>query len=165
MTLAYTVCETSIGPVHVAWTDRGIVFLSSGIDSEETLRQKLRPYSASLPVRDQGRQAELTALLEGWLSGAPYEGPIDLRALSSFARAVLEETRRIPRGEVRTYGWLAARVGRPGAARAVGTAMRRNPVPLLIPCHRVVRETGELGNYSMGGPAVKERLLAMEGAR
>ena len=89
---------------------------------------------------------------------------MDLSFVSPFEQAVLAACRAIPRGEVRTYADLAAAVGRPGAARAVGNAMRRNPVPLLVPCHRVVRRDGTIGQYSMGGPEMKRRLLQLEGA-
>lgn len=96
--------------------------------------------------------------------GRVYEGPLDLSAQTPFRRQVLEATRKIPRGEVRTYGALAASLGRPGAARAVGTALAHNPLPLLIPCHRVVAAHFRLGQYSDGGPLMKRRLLADEGA-
>ncbi len=68
-----------------------------------------------------------------------------------------------PRGEVRPYGWIAAEIGRPKAVRAVGTALAHNPVPLVVPCHRVVRSDGFIGQYSMGGPDAKRRILAAEG--
>ena len=70
----------------------------------------------------------------------------------------------IPRGEVRPYGWIAAEIGRPKAVRAVGTALGHNPVPLIVPCHRVVRSDGYIGQYSLGGPANKRAILAAEGA-
>jgi O-6-methylguanine DNA methyltransferase len=70
----------------------------------------------------------------------------------------------IPRGEVRPYGWIAAEIGRPKAVRAVGTALGHNPVPLIVPCHRVVRSDGTLGQYSLGGPENKRTILAAEGA-
>jgi O-6-methylguanine DNA methyltransferase len=82
---------------------------------------------------------------------------------SEFYQRVWQETSRIPRGKVSTYGQVAGKISHPRAARAVGTALGANPFPLLIPCHRVIRSSGELGNYSAGGPAVKQRLLAMEG--
>jgi O-6-methylguanine DNA methyltransferase len=85
----------------------------------------------------------------------------DLRGLSEFEEAVLRKTLEIPRGEVRPYGWVAREIGRPGAVRATGTALGRNPVPLLIPCHRVIRSDGQPGNYGFG-PAMKEDLLAAE---
>jgi methylated-DNA-[protein]-cysteine S-methyltransferase len=81
-----------------------------------------------------------------------------------FHRQVLERLLTIPPGETRSYGWLAAAVGRPRAARAVGAAMARNPFPVLYPCHRVVPADGSLGQYGFGGPAMKARLLAWEAA-
>jgi len=82
-----------------------------------------------------------------------------------FERAVLQALRRIPPGQVRTYGEIARTLGKPSAARAVGTACARNPLPLLIPCHRVVRSDGKLGGYSLrGGVALKRQLLEAEGA-
>ena len=71
---------------------------------------------------------------------------------------------QIPRGEVRPYGWIASEIGHPAAVRAVGTALGHNPVPLLIPCHRVVRSDGHIGQYSLGGPENKRTLLEWEGA-
>lgn len=96
--------------------------------------------------------------------GTPGDLPVDLRSRSQFQQAVLEVTATIPKGEVRPYGWLAKEVGNPGAVRAVGSTMARNPVPLIIPCHRVVRTDGHIGNYSLGGPHNKRSLLAEEGA-
>ncbi len=90
--------------------------------------------------------------------------PVDLQ-VGPFERKVLEELRRIPRGETRTYAEIARRLGHPGAARAVGNACAHNPVPLVIPCHRVVPARGGIGNYSAtGGPETKRKLLVREGA-
>jgi O-6-methylguanine DNA methyltransferase len=85
----------------------------------------------------------------------------DLRGLSPFEYDVLMKTLEIPAGQVRPYGWVAREIGRPGAVRATGSALGRNPVPLLIPCHRVTRSDGTPGNYAFG-PALKERLLRAE---
>jgi len=160
----YTRCHTSLGPIYVAWTEKGIACLSLEEEGDEAFRASCRECTGQTPVRDDSRRAELEAVLEGWLAGEPYDGPVDLSFLSPFEQAVLAVCRAIPRGEVRTYADLAAAVGRPGAARAVGNAMRRNPVPLLVPCHRVVRRDGTIGQYSMGGPEMKRRLLQLEGA-
>ena len=80
---------------------------------------------------------------------------VDLRGLSEFEQAVLLKAREIPRGQVRTYGWIASEIGRPLAVRAVGTALRKNPVPIFIPCHRVVRSDRQLGQYALGGTEQK----------
>lgn len=96
--------------------------------------------------------------------GNPDGLPLDLDRLTDFQRSVLGITASIPRGQVRPYGWLAAEAGRPGAARAVGSVMARNPVPLIVPCHRVVRSDGTLGEYSLGDTSNKRLLLEREGA-
>jgi len=96
---------------------------------------------------------------------AVFAGPVDLARVGPFEREVLAQVRRIPAGQVRTYRQVALALGEPGAARAVGTACARNPLPLLIPCHRVVRSDGGLGGYSLrGGVHLKRRLLRDEGA-
>ena len=102
----------------------------------------LRP--ASAPPRSLGRR-------------------FDLRGLSEFERAVLLKALEIPRGQVRTYAWVAREIGHPSAVRAVGSALRKNPVPVLIPCHRVVRTDGQIGNYALGGSQAKRHILAAEG--
>ena len=87
----------------------------------------------------------------------------DLREVTAFERDVLLKTAGIPRGQVRTYGWVAREIGRPAAVRAVGTALANNPIPVLIPCHRVIRSDGVIGNYGAGGPEAKREILAREG--
>ena len=88
---------------------------------------------------------------------------LDLRGHTDFERDVWHKALEIPRGEVRPYGWIAAEIGRPKAVRAVGTALGHNPVPLIVPCHRVVRTDGTIGQYSLGGPENKRTILAAEG--
>jgi len=105
------------------------------------------------PPLDVGR-----ALATGQADGVA----IDLRGLSPFATAVLGQVAAIPRGQVRSYGAIATSVGSPRAVRAVGTAVGRNPIPLLVPCHRVVRSDGRIGEFAMGVDA-KRKLLAGEG--
>jgi O-6-methylguanine DNA methyltransferase len=85
--------------------------------------------------------------------------------LTPFSQAVLRKTREIPRGEVRPYGWVAREIGHPAAVRAVGTALANNPIPYFIPCHRVVRTDGKIGNYGGGGPEAKRAILTLEGVR
>lgn len=160
---AYTTIETPLGPVNVAWNDRGLsaVTLASSTQAfEEATSQALgrRVYRVDAPPQ------RLVRALNAWLGGdmrAPLS--FDLRSVTPFMRAALLKAREIPYGEVRPYSWIAREIGRPGAVRAVGTAMARNPIPLFIPCHRVVRADGHLGSYSMGGPESKRRILNAEG--
>lgn len=84
-----------------------------------------------------------------------------LTTLTDFQLRVLEETLKIPLGEARTYSWIARKIGMPGAVRAVGSALRKNPYPLLIPCHRVIKSSGDTGEYSRG-KGVKKKLLELE---
>jgi O-6-methylguanine DNA methyltransferase len=100
---------------------------------------------------------------EAMEAGTPGRLPVDLRSRTPFEVKVLRIAASIPRGEVRPYGWLAREADRPDAARAVGSTMARNPIPLIIPCHRVVRSDGHLGEYSLGGPHNKVGLLSHEG--
>lgn len=159
----YTACETPIGTVRAAWTGRGLVCLGLSDETEEAFRTRVRMRAGEEPRRDDSRQAELEELLRRWLAGEAVDPVLDLSGLGPFERAVLERTRRIPRGQVETYGSIARALGNPRAARAVGAALRRNPIPLLIPCHRVVSSTGRLQGFAYGGPARKAQLLKMEG--
>lgn len=102
---------------------------------------------------------EIGAYLSGRLRS--FRAPCDLSGLSAFTRAVLEITARIPYGQVRSYRWIAGQLGKPGASRAVGNALARNPIPIIIPCHRVVRSDGDLGGYALG-LHWKRKLLELE---
>jgi methylated-DNA-[protein]-cysteine S-methyltransferase len=93
-----------------------------------------------------------------------FPDALDISGVTPFQRAVWQATREIPYGQTRSYGWLAARVGKPRAARAVGQALGANPWPIVVPCHRVVASNGGLGGYG-GGLDMKERLLRLEGVR
>jgi O-6-methylguanine DNA methyltransferase len=160
---SYTSLTSPIGPVFVAYNGTGISAVMRVADEQEfeqVFRERFgrRIYPAS----------ELPQLVQrAWaahFSGQAVDAAaFDLRELSEFERAVLEKALNIPYGEVRSYAWIAREIGRPKAVRAVGTALGHNPVPLLIPCHRVVRSDGMLGQYSMGGPEVKRAVLAAEG--
>lgn len=132
-------------------TARGVVKIRLGREPEP-------PSPGARRVLERARR-ELGEYLAG--QRAFFSVPVDLSGLPAFQRKVLEAARRIPFGEARPYAWLARRIGHPRAARAVGTALGRNPVPILVPCHRVLRGDGDLGGY-LFGPAVKERLLRLE---
>jgi methylated-DNA-[protein]-cysteine S-methyltransferase len=116
-----------------------------------------------LSLDESRRVADVASFLESVLGRRPREACpcIDLEGLSAFTRSVLETTIAIPWGETRSYKWVACRIGKPGAARAVGQALGRNPVPLVIPCHRVVKEDGTIGGFG-AGIDWKEWLLEIE---
>jgi O-6-methylguanine DNA methyltransferase len=160
---AYFPLESPLGRVFVAFNDAGVSAVMRAeytADFEQAFRDRFdRPiYPAPEPPATLARALD-TQLRHG--GRVPIQ--FDLRGLSEFERAVLLKAREIPRGEVRPYAWVAREIGHPKAVRAVGTALAHNPVPLLIPCHRVVRSDGHLGAYSMGGTEAKQTVLTAEG--
>jgi len=153
--------ETPIGPVFVAYNREGIAAVRRAESAEDFERAFLERHGRpAYPVAEL--PASLVRSLRRQLAGQRTRLRFDLRGRSAFEREVLLAALGIPYGEVRPYGWLAHEIGRSGAARAVGSALGRNPVPLLIPCHRVVRENGGLGGYVFG-PEAKRTLLEAEG--
>jgi methylated-DNA-[protein]-cysteine S-methyltransferase len=162
--LHFTSLAAPLGDVYVAYSDRGIAYLDLAAGDAAFRRTVRARFGVDAP-RDPQPPADLLDSLRAFLADfAWYPGPVDLTRVGPFQRRVLEQLRRIPRGEVRTYRAIAGEIGHPGATRAVGTACARNPVPLVIPCHRVVRSDGGLGGYSLrGGVALKRRLLEQEG--
>jgi O-6-methylguanine DNA methyltransferase len=159
----YATLSSPIGPVFVAWNGRGVSSVAVAGDPgafETRFRAEVgRPIGAAATV-----PARLQRAIERRIAGdrgVPIE--LDLRNRSEFERAVWSKAQEIPRGEVRPYGWIAAEIGRPKAVRAVGSALGHNPIPLVIPCHRVVRSDGLIGEYSLGGPQNKRTMLAAEG--
>lgn len=152
-----------LGPVLVAYSRRGItlVDLPPG-DAAFTKRYTAR-FGRPVLAADEP-PARLAAALERVLvTGRTGRVPLDLAGVGSFQEAVLHQAAAIPPGEVRPYGWVARQIGHPGSDRAVGNALAANPVPLVVPCHRVVRADGRLGRYSLGRDANKRVLLAAEG--
>lgn len=160
----YTSLQTPLGTAYVAYTDRGVGHVDLA-DSEDTFERVFRRRFGRSVMHDPRPPARLRRSLRAFFSsGEPFQGRVDLSLVGTFERAVLEQLRRIPRGQVRTYREIAAALGHPTASRAVGNACAKNPVPLLVPCHRVVRSDGGLGGYSLrGGPRLKRRLLEKEG--
>jgi O-6-methylguanine DNA methyltransferase len=157
----YVSIDTPIGPVFVAYSGRRISSVAKAADDaqfERTFRARL----GRMVRRAETPPADLLDAVNRHLAGEPAPLDFDLRAVSEFERAVLLKALEIPRGEVRPYGWIAREIGRPRAVRAVGSALNKNPIPLLIPCHRVVRSDGTIGQYAYG-TAAKSAMLAWEG--
>lgn len=157
---------TPLGPVWVAAGSRGLVAIEYN-GSEETFRGYLARITKGSPQRSAERVAEIKAQVLSYLTGrtSHIQVDVDLSGIPQFQRRVLEETRKVPRGQVSTYAEIARRIGNPKAVRAVGQALRRNPVPIVVPCHRVIASDGSLGGYS--GEMRSQRklqLLQLEGA-
>ena len=166
--LYYSALTSPFGELALVWhKGAGGARLRQGFLSSSTVSalQRLRAAYGEVPLRSCPAMDDLADRLLRFLSGEPLRfdlGLADMDACSAFQRRVLLAEYDVPRGRVTTYGALAAGVSAPGAARAAGSALARNPFPLLIPCHRAVRNDGRTGGYQ-GGPAMKRRLLEMEG--
>lgn len=157
----YLSLQTPIGTVYVAFNGpriSGVAPAEDDVSFERTYRAR----TGRSARRAEAAPADLLEVIRRHLAGQPTDLELDLGRLSEFERAVLLKAREIPHGEVRPYGWIAREIGRTGAVRAVGSALNKNPIPLLIPCHRVVRSDGQLGEYAFG-PSMKRALLASEG--
>jgi O-6-methylguanine DNA methyltransferase len=150
--------ESPLGPLVVAWNGVGVVSVDLAGDQEAFEARHLvatgrQAIAAEVPTR-------LANAIARRLDGdRRVRIPLDLRGHTGFEQDVWRKALEIPRGEVRPYGWIAAEIGRPKAVRAVGTALGHNPVPLIVPCHRVVRSDGFIGQYSLGGPHNKRAVL------
>lgn len=155
----YCAVATPLGDAMVAFNRHGVSFLSDTSDAAVFAERFAERYDRPLRA-DHRPTAGLAAALR---TGRGRRIGVDLRSASTFQRAVLEAVRSISVGEVRSYQWVAQRIGRPAAVRAVGTALATNPVPLVIPCHRVVRADAVPGGYVFGAD-IKAQLLRHEGA-
>ena len=163
--VAYDVFDdTAIGPLLVGVTPRGVCRISFDPEPERELEQLARAFGPRV-LRSSRPVDRLHRELDEYLDGhrRSFDVDLDLRAQPEFYLRVLDELARVGYGETTTYGALAARSGNPRAARAVGTVMNRNPVPIVLPCHRVVGANGSLTGYG-GGLHRKEQLLRLEGA-
>ena len=158
----YGYVDSPLGQLVVAWNGRGVTTVDlagedGAFEAGHLATTGRRAIPADLPPRLANA---ITRRLDG---DRRVRIPLDLRGHSPFEQDVWRKALEIPRGEVRPYGWIAAEIGRPKAVRAVGSALGHNPVPLIVPCHRVVRTDGSIGQYSLGGPANKRTILAAEG--
>lgn len=157
----YMPIDGPIGPVFIGFTPIGVSSIVPTGNEEEFLTAHAarvgRPaFPGDLPSRLADR------IVRVFETGRLGKLPLDLRQLTAFQQHVLDVTATIPPGEVRPYGWVAREMGQNGAVRAVGSALGRNPVPVAVPCHRVVRSDGAIGNYAFGAE-MKRSLLEHEG--
>jgi methylated-DNA-[protein]-cysteine S-methyltransferase len=164
--VAYTMSDSPFGPLLLAATPRGLVKLSlPGYDAEEALEDlaaRISPRVLEAPARlDQARR-ELDLYFDGKLT--EFDLPLDWQLSRDFRRRALRAIDRIPYGKTRSYTEIARSAGNERAVRAAGTACGANPIPIVVPCHRVLRSSGALGGYG-GGLPMKEALLKLEGIR
>jgi methylated-DNA-[protein]-cysteine S-methyltransferase len=162
--VAYDVVDSPLGPLYVAVSQAGLCTVEFDPEPERETDRLARVYGARILASKRATDAPRRQLDE-YFAGKRrrFELPVDLRLARDFGRRVLHELARVPYGELTTYGALAASAGHPRAARAVGTVMNRNPVPIVVPCHRVVGSTGQLVGYG-GGLDRKLTLLRLEGS-
>jgi methylated-DNA-[protein]-cysteine S-methyltransferase len=163
--VAYTLVDSPLGPLVVAATPEGLVRVAYSDfrgqdDVLEELARRVSPRVLEAPGRLDGIRRELDEYFEG--RRQRFETPIDWSHLAGFTREVLRATAAIGFGEVSTYAGVAAAAGSPRATRAAGNALGSNPMPVVVPCHRVLRTGGSLGGYT-GGLEKKEYLLRLEG--
>jgi len=162
--MGFDVVDSPVGPLFVAASEQGLAAISFDSEPEKQLERLARiagPRILRYPRSVDGARRELDQYFSGHRQA--FDLALDLRALPPFTVSVLQELARVPYGETTTYGALASRVGRPRAARAVGTVMNRNRIPIVLPCHRVVGSSGDLVGYA-GGLDRKITLLQLEGA-
>ena len=161
----YAVVSTAMGWVGILASSKGIRRLSLPQASFAEALEYLGPFGQDGgPEPEEGSFPDIEGQIERYFLGeeTTLDYPLDLVG-TAFQKRAWEAARAIPRGETRSYGWIARSIGTPGAARAVGQAMRSNPVPIIVPCHRVIGEKGDLRGY--GGPKgvdMKLKLLTME---
>jgi methylated-DNA-[protein]-cysteine S-methyltransferase len=165
----FTLFDTDLGRYGIAWGERGIAAVELPGSSDDSMRRRLRraaPGASELePPADVAAAIDAISRL---LAGEPEDLSavvLDMDEVPEFHRRVYDVARAIPAGETLSYGEIAARLGEPGAAQAVGKALGRNPFPIIVPCHRVLAANGALHGFSApGGIETKRRMLAIEGA-
>ncbi len=163
--LAYRVVDSPVGELLLVATEQGLVRVAYASEGHDTVLQTLADKISPRILRAPGRLDDATRELEEYFGGRrrSFDLPLDWRLSAGFRRAVLNVLPEIRYGRTASYAAVADLAGRPRAVRAVGTACATNPLPVIVPCHRVVRADGGLGGY-LGGTEAKRALLAMEAA-
>jgi len=163
--VAYRTIATPVGELLLAMTGRGLVRVAYASQGHDAVLASLAQTVSPRVLRAPGQLDQVSRQLDEYFAGrrTAFDLPLDFRLAAGFRRAVLDHLPVIPYGQTESYAQVAAAVGSPKAVRAVGTACAKNPVPIVVPCHRVVRSDGTAGGYA-GGPDAKDALLALESA-
>lgn len=161
----YRVVDSPVGPLLLAATEDGVVRVAFELEDHDRVLESLGATIGSRILRGGTRLDPLAHELDDYFAGRRhgFDVPLDLRLARGFRLTVLRHLSEIPYGSTESYGEVAVASGSPRAVRAVGSACATNPLPIVVPCHRVVRSDGSLGGY-LGGLPAKERLLALERA-
>ncbi len=161
--VAYRTVDTSVGTLLLAATDAGLVRVAYGGDRPDGILSQLASLISPRVLLAPGRLDDAAREIEEYLAGhrREFDLPLDLRLASGFRRAVLDRLPDIAYGTTASYAGVAAAAGSPRAFRAVGSACATNPLPIVVPCHRVIHSDGSIGSYA-GGGAVKSTLLGLE---
>jgi methylated-DNA-[protein]-cysteine S-methyltransferase len=159
--IKYDIVDTSLGKILIVGAKEGLQKISIHISRQSALEIITQQFPQS--IESPGEFGDLPQRLERYSGGERiiFNDTVDLDNATPFQRAVWKATRAIPYGETRSYEWIAQRVGKPKAARAVGQALKSNPFPIIVPCHRVIGKDGSLTGFS-AGIELKKRLLDME---
>ncbi|WP_086838042.1 methylated-DNA--[protein]-cysteine S-methyltransferase [Amycolatopsis kentuckyensis] len=163
--VAYHTVDSPVGPLLLAATEQGLVKVAFDRQDHDAVLAELAAAISPRILRAPARLAPVARQLDEYFTGErhAFDVPLDLRLARGFRRAVLDHLAEIAYGHTESYAQVATAAGSPKAVRAVGTACALNPVPVVLPCHRVVRSDGSYGQYA-GGPEAKRALLTMEAA-
>jgi methylated-DNA-[protein]-cysteine S-methyltransferase len=163
--LAFVLFDTCLGWMGVVSSPSGLGMVVLPQEFKEAVLYKVMDYGCAAEEQSPALFGDLPYRLRRYLEGEPVDFPdkLDLVEATRFQRNVWQVVRAIPYGETRSYGWVANKLGLPKAARGVGQALARNPLPIVIPCHRVISSNGSLGGFG-GGVKIKELLLRLEQA-
>ena len=166
--IGHAVFDTVLGFMGLAWSKKGLMRLCLPQKSRESVERRLLRFDGAIPSGDRPQWVdELIDAIRTYAAGGTVafdSVPVDLSGVDDFRLAIYDAARKLGFGEVTTYGELAKRAGHPGLARETGAALGANPVPLVIPCHRIMAAGGKIGGFSApGGSATKEKMLGLEG--
>jgi methylated-DNA-[protein]-cysteine S-methyltransferase len=163
--IEYAIRESSLGTLLLMARNGKLIELDIAKDAPYDMKKKVIARHGEAIESDKPFRT-IFLLLDRYLKGEnmEFDVGVDISEEGEFTRRVLDELRKIPYGEVRSYGWIAKQLGYERAGRAVGQAVGRNPIPIVIPCHRIIRSDGSIGGFGLG-VGIKERLLAIEGVK
>lgn len=159
----YSLKESPIGLIGLVATSQGLCEIKTRVKNEDSFKKYLAQSYPSPVTRQPGPFKQVSKQLDQFFKGTPvkFTCKLDLNQGTEFQQKVWKALNAIPYGQTRSYLWIARKVGKPKASRAIGQANSKNPIPIIVPCHRVIRESGELGGYT-GGLDAKRLLLKLE---